>query len=160
MSYSKKVDRKWQKIWDEMDLASFDEKRIADNLYVLEMFPTRLRPNYTSVTHNYSLSDSYARMKKCRASKYSNLWVLIPWSAAENYAIATGSISDSTRQNIESMREQLKEIGALQLGRRAFHPRIRLPLESVALPSAHKTILPIAKGPCQLVPQLPHGAGQ
>lgn len=116
MSYSKKIDRKWQKIWDEMDLASFDEKRIGDKLYVLEMFsyPSAAKL-HVGHWYNYSLSDSYARMKKMQGFEIFQPMGFDSFGLpAENYAIATGiHPQDSTRQNIDSMREQLKEIGAL-----------------------------------------------
>ncbi|MDD4541735.1 MAG: class I tRNA ligase family protein, partial [Eubacteriales bacterium] len=116
MSYSKEIDRKWQKIWDDSNLAAFDEKRIADKYYVLEMFsyPSAAKL-HVGHWYNYSLSDSFARMKKMQGYEIFQPMGFDAFGLpAENYAIATGiHPQDSTRQNIETMREQLREIGGL-----------------------------------------------
>ena len=116
MSYSKEIDRKWQKKWDENKLAAFDEKRIADKLYVLEMFsyPSAAKL-HVGHWYNYALSDSYARMKKMQGREIFQPMGFDAFGLpAENYAIATGiHPQDSTNDSINSMRGQLKEIGGL-----------------------------------------------
>ncbi|NLC25450.1 MAG: leucine--tRNA ligase [Fastidiosipila sp.] len=116
MSYSKEIDRKWQKIWDKENLAVFDEDLIADKLYVLEMFsyPSGAKL-HVGHWYNYSLSDSYARMKKMQGYEIFQPMGFDAFGLpAENYAIATGiHPQDSTRDSIISMKEQLKEIGGL-----------------------------------------------
>ncbi len=116
MSYSKEIDRKWQKKWDESNLAAFDEKRIADKLYVLEMFsyPSAAKL-HVGHWYNYALSDTYARMKKMQGREIFQPMGFDAFGLpAENYAIATGiHPQDSTNDSINSMRGQLKEIGGL-----------------------------------------------
>ena len=116
MSYSKEIDRKWQKKWDESNLAAFDEKRMANKLYVLEMFsyPSAAKL-HVGHWYNYALSDSYARMKKMQGCEIFQPMGFDAFGLpAENYAIATGiHPQDSTNDSINSMRRQLKEIGGL-----------------------------------------------
>ncbi len=116
MSYSKEIDRKWQKKWDESKLAAFDETRIADKLYVLEMFsyPSAAKL-HVGHWYNYALSDTYARMKKMQGREIFQPMGFDAFGLpAENYAIATGiHPQDSTNDSINSMRDQLKEIGGL-----------------------------------------------
>ena len=116
MSYSKEIDRKWQKNWDESNLAAFDEKRMANKLYVLEMFsyPSAAKL-HVGHWYNYALWDSYARMKKMQGCEIFQPMGFDAFGLpAENYAIATGiHPQDSTNDSINSMRRQLKEIGGL-----------------------------------------------
>lgn len=116
MSYSKKIDRKWQQRWDEMGLADFDESRIDRKLYVLEMF------SYPSASqlhvghwYNYGLTDSWARMKKMQGYEIFQPMGFDAFGLpAENYAIKTGiHPQDSTLENIRTMEEQLRRMGAL-----------------------------------------------
>ncbi|MBP8990272.1 MAG: class I tRNA ligase family protein, partial [Clostridia bacterium] len=116
MAYSVEVDRKWQRIWEETGLNRFNPDRIDHKLYVLEMF------SYPSgsklhVGHwfNYSLADSWARMKKMQGYEVFQPMGFDAFGLpAENYAIKTGIHPyDSTMANIETMRKQLREMGGL-----------------------------------------------
>ena len=116
MSYSTKVDRKWQERWQEERLASFDAKRMEKKLYVLEMF------SYPSAAklhighwYNYSLIDSWTRYKKMQGYEIFQPMGFDAFGLpAENYAIKTGiHPKDSTEQNIKLMKQQLRELGGL-----------------------------------------------
>ena len=110
------VEKKWQKIWEESGINAFDRGDLSKKLYVLEMF------SYPSAAklhighwYNYAPSDSYARFKKMQGY---NVFQPMGFDAfglpAENYAIKTGiHPQDSTLSNIETMRKQLKRIGAM-----------------------------------------------
>ena len=115
MSYSKKIDEKWQKRWKEENLYKFDANSTKPKYYCLEMF------SYPSAAKlhlghwfNFAPADSYARFKSM--SGY-NVFHPMGFDAfglpAENYAIKTGiHPHDSTVKNIESMKKQLEAIGA------------------------------------------------
>ena len=115
MSYSKKIDEKWQKKWKEENLYKFDKDSTKPKYYCLEMF------SYPSAAKlhlghwfNFAPADSYARFKSM--SGY-NVFHPMGFDAfglpAENYAIKTGiHPHDSTVKNIESMKKQLEAIGA------------------------------------------------
>lgn len=116
MSYSKEIDHKWNKKWEEWDMYSFNPDAPGEKRYCLEMF------SYPSASklhighwYNYALSDSWARMKKMQGY---NVFQPMGFDAfglpAENYAIKTGiHPHDSTIQNIQTMEEQLKDMGGL-----------------------------------------------
>ncbi len=116
MSYSIEVDRKWQKKWDESKVNQFDPERKDKKLYVLEMFSYPSGSNlHVGHWYNYSLSDSWARMKKMQGF---NVFQPMGFDAfglpAENYAIKTGIHPyDSTIQNIATMETQLREMGGM-----------------------------------------------
>ncbi len=114
-SYSKGVDDKWRKIWEERKTYKFNEDSDKPKYYLLEMF------SYPSASKlhmghwwNYSLPDSFGRMKRMQGY---NVFHPMGFDAfglpAENYAIKTGiHPKDSTQKNIETMEEQLKQLGA------------------------------------------------
>lgn len=116
MSYSKEIDRKWQKIWEEKKLYKFHPENIDKKLYVLEMFSypsgSKLHAGHW---YNYGLSDSWARMKRMQGYEIFQPMGFDAFGLpAENYAIKTGvHPHDSTMQNIETMERQLKEMGAM-----------------------------------------------
>jgi leucyl-tRNA synthetase len=115
MSYSKEIDRKWQKIWEDSNLYKFNPKNIDKKLYVLEMFsyPSGAKL-HAGHWYNYGLSDSWARMKRMQGYEIFQPMGFDAFGLpAENYAIKTGiHPHDSTVQNIETMERQLKEMGA------------------------------------------------
>ena len=115
MAYSKGIDKKWQKIWEESKLYKFDRSNLEKKLYCLEMFsyPSGAKL-HVGHWYNYSLSDSWARMKRMQGW---NVFHPMGFDAfglpAENYAIKTGiHPMDSTLANIATMEKQLKEMGA------------------------------------------------
>jgi leucyl-tRNA synthetase len=116
MAYSVETDRKWQKKWDESGVNHFNPKKIDKKLYVLEMFSYPSGSNlHVGHWYNYSLSDSWARMKKMQGH---NVFQPMGFDAfglpAENYAIKTGiHPRDNTMANILTMRKQLREMGGM-----------------------------------------------
>lgn len=116
MHYSVDVDRKWQKRWEELDLAKFDPNRIDNKLYVLEMFSYPSGANlHVGHWYNYGLSDSWARVKKMQGYEVFQPMGFDAFGLpAENYAIESGiHPQTSTEANIKKMEKQLKEMGGL-----------------------------------------------
>lgn len=116
MAYSVETDRKWQNKWDETKVNQFDPSNISKKLYVLEMFSYPSGSNlHVGHWYNYSLSDSWARMKKMQGF---NVFQPMGFDAfglpAENFAIKTGIHPyDSTVKNIATMETQLREMGGM-----------------------------------------------
>lgn len=115
MSYSTKVDKKWQKKWEETKLYKFDKERLDKKLYCLEMFSYPSGANlHLGHWYNFGLTDSWTRMRRLQGY---NVFHPMGFDAfglpAENYAIKTGiHPKDSTYKNIETMEKQLMEMGA------------------------------------------------
>lgn len=116
MDYSISIDKKSQKFWDENKINSFNWNDEKQKLYVLEMFSYPSGSNlHAGHWFNFGLVDSYARYKKMNGF---NVFQPMGFDAfglpAENYAIKTGiHPKDSTMKNIETMRTQLKNMGAM-----------------------------------------------
>lgn len=116
MDYSISIDKKSQKFWDENKINSFNWNDKKQKLYVLEMFSYPSGSNlHAGHWFNFGLVDSYARYKKMNGF---NVFQPMGFDAfglpAENYAIKTGiHPKDSTMKNIETMRTQLKNMGAM-----------------------------------------------
>lgn len=116
MAYSVETDRKWQQKWGEMGLYDYDLSNSRDKLYVLEMFSYPSGANlHVGHWYNYALSDSYARMKRMQGYRVFQPMGFDAFGLpAENYAIKTGiHPMDSTRANIKTMEQQLREMGGL-----------------------------------------------
>ena len=116
MQYSVETDKKWQKRWDDMQLAKFHPENIKNKLYVLEMFSYPSGANlHVGHWYNYGLSDSWARMKKMQGYEIFQPMGFDAFGLpAENYAIKTGVHPQiSTEANITKMQEQLKSMGGL-----------------------------------------------
>ncbi len=112
----KSIERKWQQRWEKAKLNNFDKKSDAPKLYVLEMFsyPSGAKL-HVGHWYNYGPTDSYARFKRMQGY---NVFQPMGFDAfglpAENYAIKTGvHPKDSTEQNIATMENQLKAMGAM-----------------------------------------------
>ena len=115
-NYSTNIDKKWQNKWEETKLYNFDPNSDKEKLYVLEMF------SYPSGSQlhaghwfNYGPVDSWARLKRMQGY---NVFQPMGFDAfglpAENFAIKTGiHPKDSTFNNIKTMKEQLKAMGAM-----------------------------------------------
>ncbi len=115
MSYSIQTDKKWQKRWEESNIYKFDRNNLDKKLYCLEMFSypsgSKLHVGHW---YNYGLTDSWARMKRMQGYNVFHPQGFDAFGLpAENYAIKTGiHPKDSTFNNIETMKKQLKEMGA------------------------------------------------
>ena len=115
-NYSTIIDKKWQNKWEETKLYNFDPNSDKEKLYVLEMF------SYPSGSQlhaghwfNYGPVDSWARLKRMQGY---NVFQPMGFDAfglpAENFAIKTGiHPKDSTFNNIKTMEEQLRAMGAM-----------------------------------------------
>ncbi|MGE5362848.1 MAG: leucine--tRNA ligase [Bacteroidota bacterium] len=110
------VEKKWQDYWENKGVykTSLDDNR--DKLYCLVMF---IYPSGAKLHcghwYNYGPTDSWARYKKLKGY---NVFEPMGYDAfglpAENYAIKTGIHPyDSTMQNIEDIRAQLKGMGCM-----------------------------------------------
>lgn len=109
------IEKKWQKKWADTHLYDYNMSSARPKHYVLEMFsyPSGAKL-HIGHWYNYSLSDTYARFMRMQGY---NVFHPMGFDAfglpAENFAIKTGiHPSDSTIQNIVTMEEQLKAIGA------------------------------------------------
>lgn len=116
MAYSVEIDRKWQQYWEEKGLHHFNPACLDRKLYVLEMFSYPSGANlHVGHWYNYSLSDSWARMKKMQGYEIFQPMGFDAFGLpAENYAIKTGiHPQDSTLSNIKTMEKQLREMGGM-----------------------------------------------
>lgn len=106
------IEKKWQKRWEEEN--SFKvEKNDKPKYYSLEMFPYPSGKLHMGHVRNYSIGDVVARFKKMNGY---NVLHPMGWDSfglpAENAAIKNGIHPNVwTWDNIENMREQLKELG-------------------------------------------------
>lgn len=112
----KKVEKKWQAIWEKEKIANFNPKNTDKKYYCLEMF------SYPSAAklhlghwYNYGPTDSFVRYKKMKGFEtFQPMGFDAFGLPAENYAIKTGiHPKDSTEKNIANMEQTLKEMGAL-----------------------------------------------
>ncbi|MDZ7345379.1 MAG: class I tRNA ligase family protein, partial [candidate division KSB1 bacterium] len=112
----RKIEAKWQKIWEDTRLYKTDLNKTENKLYVLVMF---IYPSgdklHIGHWYNYGPTDTWARFKRMQGY---NVFEPIGYDAfglpAENYAIKAGiHPAVSTANNIKVIRQQLKAIGAM-----------------------------------------------
>ncbi len=112
----KKIEKKWQAIWEKEKLGNFNPKNTDKKYYCLEMFsyPSAARL-HLGHWYNYGPTDSFARYKKMKGFEVFQPMGFDAFGLpAENYAIKTGiHPKDSTDKNIENMEQTLKEMGAM-----------------------------------------------
>lgn len=110
------IEPKWQKYWEDKKVFKTNLDNSADKLYCLVMF---IYPSGAKLHcghwYNYGPTDSWARYKKLKGH---NVFEPMGYDSfglpAENYAIKTGIHPyDSTMQNINDIRTQLKKMGAM-----------------------------------------------
>ena len=112
----KKIEKKWQAIWEKEKINTFNPKNVNKKYYCLEMF------SYPSAAklhlghwYNYGPTDSFVRYKKMKGFEVFQPMGFDAFGLpAENYAIKTGiHPKDSTDKNIENMEQTLREMGAM-----------------------------------------------
>ena len=108
-----KIEKKWQKIWNERRIFNPDENDVKPKYYVLSMFPNPSGILHCGHASNYAIGDAVTRLKMMEG--YS---VMQPmgWDAfgmpAENFAIQHNSHPRiTTEDNIAVMHKQFDTLG-------------------------------------------------
>lgn len=109
-----KIEAKWQKYWDEQKTFKTSNDSSKPKYYVLDMFPYPSGAGlHVGHVEGYTATDILARYKRMRGY---NVLHPMGWDSfglpAEQYAIRTGiHPAQSTKQNIDNFRRQLRSLG-------------------------------------------------
>jgi len=110
----KKIEAKWQKIWEETQAFKAEEDSSKPKAYILDMFPYPSGDGlHVGHVEGYTATDIYSRYKRMRGF---NVLHPMGWDAfglpAENYAIKTGvPPQETTDKSINNFRNQIKALG-------------------------------------------------
>jgi len=110
----KKIEKKWQKIWDEGSVNKAEDASPKPKAYILDMFPYPSGAGlHVGHVEGYTATDIYARYKRMQGF---NVLHPMGWDAfglpAENYAIKTKVHPDETTSAaINTFRTQIKSLG-------------------------------------------------
>ncbi len=110
------VEPKWQKKWKDARVFETDFKKAKKPYYSLTMFPYPSGDKlHVGHWYNYGPADSFSRFKKLQGYDVFHPMGFDAFGLpAENYAIKTGIRPDtSTRNNVETMINQLSRIGTM-----------------------------------------------
>ncbi|MDD5621371.1 MAG: leucine--tRNA ligase [Candidatus Pacebacteria bacterium] len=110
----KRIEKKWQEIWEKKGIFAADDKSKKSKAYVLDMFPYPSGAGlHVGHPRGYIGTDVIARFMKMKGY---NVLHPMGWDAfglpAENYAIKTGIHPEiSTKENIQRFKKQMNLIG-------------------------------------------------
>ncbi len=110
----KKIEKKWQKKWEEEELYKADDNSKKEKFYCLDMFPYPSAAGlHVGHPEGYTATDIFSRYMRMKGRE-----VMHPmgWDAfglpAENYAIKTGvHPKKTTGDSIKTFRRQIKSLG-------------------------------------------------
>jgi len=113
----KTIEKKWRDKWEKSEIYHTDlDDEASEKFYNLAMFPYPSGDKlHIGHVYNYSGSDTFGRMKLMQGK---NVFEPIGFDSfglpAENYAIKQNvHPAKSTKENIDYMRRQLKELGCM-----------------------------------------------
>src|SRR5512147_1602756 len=106
-------EKKWQQLWQQQEVFKTRDDPSKPKYYVLELFPYPSGHIHMGHVLNYTLGDVVARFKRAQGF---NVLHPMGWDAfglpAENAAMQRGVHPGVwTRENIATMRRQLKRMG-------------------------------------------------
>ena len=115
MAYDhKKIEKKWQRYWDEHKTFKTTEDPNKKKYYAMDMFPYPSGQGlHVGHPEGYTATDILSRMKRMQGY---NVLHPMGWDAfglpAEQYALKTGhSPREFTQKNINNFRRQIKSLG-------------------------------------------------
>ena len=110
----KKIEKKWQKIWEKEDTFSFQEKSKKPKFYLLDMFPYPSAEGlHVGHPEGYTATDIISRYLRMRGY---NVLHPMGWDAfglpAENFAIKSKvHPAKTTAKSIKRFKEQIRALG-------------------------------------------------
>jgi len=112
----KKIEQKWKKYWEDHKTYQVDLDKPGRKIYCLVMFPYPSADKlHLGHWFNYGPADTWSRFKRLNGYHVFQPMGFDAFGLpAENYAIKTGvHPQETTRANVDFIRNQLKEIGAM-----------------------------------------------